>query len=61
MRCQKTETENIASEIPFNGVTNPELYNVLENTEIEIKRLLNNNDIYNLIKATQHDSNIIEN
>ena len=61
MRCQKTETENIASEMPFYGVTNPELYNVLENTEIEIKRLLNNNDIYNLIKATQHDSNIIEN
>ena len=49
------------SEMPFYGVTNPELYNVLENTEIEIKRLLNNNDIYNLIKATQHDSNIIEN
>ena len=61
MRCQKTETENIASEMPFYGVTNPELYNVLENTEIEIKRLLNNNDIYKLIKATQHDSNIIEN
>ena len=61
MRCQKTETENIASEMPFYGVTNPELYNVLENTEIEMKRLLNNNDKYNLIKATQHDSNIIEN
>ena len=38
MRCQKTETEKTASEMPFYGVTNPELYNVLENCEIEIKR-----------------------
>ena len=45
MRCQKTETKSIESEMTFYRVTNSKLYNVLENTEIEIKRLLNSNDI----------------
>ena len=56
-----TRRKALARELPFHGITNPELYNIIENTEIEMKRLLNNSDVYNLIKATQHGSNVIEN
>ena len=56
-----TRRKALARELPFHGITNLELYDIIENTEIEMKRLLTNSDVYNLIKATQHGSNVIEN